>query len=162
MTSTPSGDLSVMIASAASFSMRKPVSTSLPSTLPASAALARPGPMLAATSATVTGAGNWRVAPSGSVMVTIGGTSASGGLHERPHVIETVLVGAIGLEPTTPTMSRWCSNQLSYAPTKGAKDIGIALYRQGLARADRWAAPLSGLGLRHPEPDALELGDLVA
>jgi hypothetical protein len=41
----------------ASASMRWLVSTSLPSTLPASAALARPAPMEAATSATVTGPG---------------------------------------------------------------------------------------------------------
>jgi hypothetical protein len=27
-----------------------------------------------------------------------------------------ILVGTSGLEPPTPTMSRWCSNQLSYAP----------------------------------------------
>ena len=31
---------------------------------------------------------------------------------------EILLVGTIGLEPTTPTMSRWCSNQLSYVPAE--------------------------------------------
>ena len=29
-----------------------------------------------------------------------------------------IVVGASGLEPPTPTMSRWCSNQLSYAPKR--------------------------------------------
>ena len=35
------------------------------------------------------------------------------------------LVGTIGLEPTTPTMSRWCSNQLSYVPSMGAHSTQI-------------------------------------
>jgi hypothetical protein len=42
-------------------------------------------------------------------------------------VLLLVLVGAIGLEPTTPTMSRWCSNQLSYAP----KEVKFYLKQDG-------------------------------
>ena len=34
------------------------------------------------------------------------------------------MVGAIGFEPTTPTMSRWCSNQAELCACKGAKDTG--------------------------------------
>ena len=47
------------------------------------------------------------------------------------------LVGAIGLEPTTPTMSRWCSNQLSYAPAKSNSLAWISGVVQVLARAPR-------------------------
>src|SRR5256885_354649 len=50
----------------ASRSITKEVSTSLPSILPARAALASPGPIAEATSATVTGASKCLTAPSGS------------------------------------------------------------------------------------------------
>src|SRR5688572_6448104 len=60
--------------------MRKLVSTSLPSTLPASAALARPAPIEAATSATVTGCSNGRWLPSGRVMlIMVGSLSRNAG-----------------------------------------------------------------------------------
>src|SRR5258706_13388771 len=71
MRSRPSGSLSVTMASFASLGIVWLTSTSLPSTFPPSAALARPGPMEAATSPTVTGFSNCRTEPSGRVMATI-------------------------------------------------------------------------------------------
>ena len=34
------------------------------------------------------------------------------------------MVRLAGLEPVTPTMSRWCSNQLSYSRIDGKHSIG--------------------------------------
>jgi hypothetical protein len=78
MTSIASGCLSVTISSAASCAMAKDVSTSLPLTLPAKAALARPAPMLAATWATVTGCSKVLWLPSGSVITGMGAALREG------------------------------------------------------------------------------------
>ena len=37
-------------------------------------------------------------------------------IKEKTLSCDSVLVGASGLEPPTPTLSGWCSNLLSYAP----------------------------------------------
>ncbi len=61
-----------------------------------------------------------------------------------------LLVGANGIEPPTPTMSRWCSNQLSYAPVARANYT-----RYGQV----FASFLPPMTVRHPKiliPDPLK------
>ncbi len=43
-----------------------------------------------------------------------------------------IMVRLIGLEPTTPTMSRWCSNQLSYERNVAAATGTHISRREGL------------------------------
>ena len=43
------------------------------------------------------------------------------------------LVGLVGLEPMTPTMSTWCSNQLSYNPVHCCNS-GILTYRRRICK----------------------------
>src|SRR3989338_5046609 len=139
MISTPSASLSVMIAKAASCSIKCEVSTTLPPPLPASAARARPAPMLSATSATVTSCAKLRCEPSGNVMTGILNSSEN---TKCGNAALEMLVGTIGLEPTTPWMSTKCSNQLSYAPkTTRIVSERLARFKQKTHRDRRDDAP---------------------
>src|SRR5438445_11077524 len=59
------------------------------------------------------------------------------------------LVGAIGLEPTTPTMSSWCSNQLSYAPEVVFERPKFSRLLKALFSA---VAPIAHRAPRRPPP----------
>ena len=71
ITSTPSLSLGVIICTRASEVILSDASASTPFTLPATVAFAKPAPIDAAISATVTGCSNWRTEPSGKVILII-------------------------------------------------------------------------------------------
>ena len=48
-----------------------------------------------------------------------------------PHFVWNGMVGLVGLEPTTPALSRRCSNQLSYRPKPVAADLSISTHVVG-------------------------------
>ncbi len=47
------------------------------------------------------------------------------------------MVRLAGLEPVTPTMSRWCSNQLSYSRMNSVYSIKKAIWMQAFSVASR-------------------------
>ena len=62
-------------------------------------------------------------------------------LSYTPQIIRILngMVGLVGLEPTTPALSRRCSNQLSYRPKPVAPDQAPSLSR----RATTFQQPIS-------------------
>ena len=148
MTSKATGSLSVTIANDASASMRCEVSTNSPSTRPAIAAFAKPAPMLAATSATVTAASNERWLPSGKVItgMTIGldeeksrqfNKKRTGPRRERRHApgfnrpFTSLRTAPISLGCNT---DRWCGRSVR-APDRHSATRDVQVNRHGLGRS---------------------------
>ena len=84
--------------------------------------------------------------------------------HTKGHMLLSGInvVGASGLEPPTPTMSRWCSNQLSYAPIIESRSIaGLGGVAKGGLQAPDLSGPLVLQGTPTTDMSAVDWADML-
>ena len=108
----PRAESRVMIATAASWSMTVARSRGLPSSFSAIAALARPGPIDAASSAPLSGAGKLRLLPSGRVTIADDGASDDHSLRPRAPSIARFGRGRMVTKKPRPSAGGVCEFEL--------------------------------------------------
>ena len=146
ISSRASSLFAVMMSSAASCSIKNDVSTSSPSILPANAALARPGPISAATSRIETARSKFRAEPSGRVICGI----------KRAPSVATPTEGRVVALSHNRTKSRWLARCGRLRDRGGCRELAAPC--SAIRFSNRWLNRPCAFRWRQCRPQSLGRG----